>query len=69
MPSINADHQFYVIQTEFMSPEKAEFQLVEKKPYFPAPITIVCFIIGRTDATGHIPYAISLVIQELVSVE
>jgi hypothetical protein len=34
MPSMNAEHQFNVIQTEFISPEKANFTSVTKPTPF-----------------------------------
>jgi hypothetical protein len=37
----NDEHQFYVIQTEFISPENPEFTSVSKKYYFPSAAGIV----------------------------
>jgi hypothetical protein len=47
MVSTNAEHQFYVIQIEFISAEKKQVSLSLKKRYFPAPITIVRLDNGR----------------------
>jgi hypothetical protein len=41
MAGINGEHQFDVLQTEFISTEKAEFTWVSQQHYFPAPIILV----------------------------
>jgi hypothetical protein len=47
--SINAEHQFYVIQTEFISPEKTNFTSVSKNNTPLIPLTLVFLQTGLSD--------------------
>jgi hypothetical protein len=54
MLGINAEHQFYVIQTEFISPEKGEFTSVSKQKsiFQPRSVSFDSITAGKVGVWG-----------------